>query len=756
MTNQKPELCYAGRHQLVFLRCGGAMATDAITAIRFGLFEVDLVRGTLARQGLKLRIQEQPFRVLELLLRKNGEIVSREELRQSLWPEGTHVNFDGSLNAALKKLRAALQDDAENPRFIETVPRQGYRFVAPVHIIAESQTNALLGPNGGMEDAETPVEVRLRLNPNFPDSLGVGEAGWNKQRVERTQQWFDFLLLAAGILFGSWLLFFIVYPVPRPSVQRMNRITNDGRIDEWGGIVSDGTRIFFLERDAGHWNLMQTSVEGGNAEKLTAPFQNTRLFAISPDHSQFLVGQFTRRDEEMPLWLWPVQGGEPRRLGQTTGHDPAWSPDAMQIVFVRGHDLYSVRRDGTQLRKLLHVEGDPHTPAWSPDSRNIRFTVDVSEYGTQAIWETTAEGNNPHAILAAGNTPSRQSSGTWTADGKYFLFSGCDQYDCNLWAMRDVWSWFRRSHHTPVPLASGPDALKVATPSQTGSRVFAFNFRSRRELEKLDPRTMRTTTLSLDTHTEEASVSSDGEMVVYSDRPEGSLWRSRTDGSQRLRLTSPPLSGLAPRWSPKGEQILFTGVRTGQARQIYIVASDGGALRPVLPEGWEGADADWSPDGYRIVVVMRNRKTHPQFGLYTLEPTTGAWKELPDSKELGQPRWSPDGRHIVCIDSSHRNLVMLDVQRGRWLPVASGGFLDKPYWSEDSAYLFFQDQSDDEESVFRVDVATQARERVAGFGEILRGSAAHCFFSGLGRDGSLYVMLERGLTDIYALDLDLP
>jgi len=118
MTNQKPELCYAGRHQLVFLRCGGAMATDAITAIRFGLFEVDLVRGTLARQGLKLRIQEQPFRVLELLLRKNGEIVSREELRQSLWPEGTHVNFDGSLNAALKKLRAALQDDAENPRFI--------------------------------------------------------------------------------------------------------------------------------------------------------------------------------------------------------------------------------------------------------------------------------------------------------------------------------------------------------------------------------------------------------------------------------------------------------------------------------------------------------------------------------------------------------------------------------------------------------------------------------------------------------------
>ena len=729
---------------------------DATTIIRFGLFEVDLARGTLTRQGVRLRIQEQPYRILELLLRQSGEIVTRENLRQTLWPEGTHVNFDGSLNAALKKLRAALQDDAENPRFVETIPRQGYRFVAPVHFINEAPASVVSGQGTGAEEGDKSIEVRLRLNPNFSEDLTTGAIHWDQRRVERTQRWFDFLLLTASIVFGSWLLFFIVYPVPRPSVQRMNRITNDGRIDEWGGIVSDGTRIFFLERDAGHWNLMQTSVEGGNAEKIAAPFANTRLFAVSPDHSQFLIGQFTRRDEEMPLWLWPVQGGEPRRLGAATGHDPAWSPDAMQIVFVRGHDLYSVRRDGTQLRKLLHVNGDPHAPAWSPDSKSIRFTVDVSEYGTQSIWEASAEGNNPHSILAAGNQPSRQSSGTWTADGKYFLFSGCEQYDCNLWAMRDVWSWFRRSHHTPVPLTSGPDALNVATPAQTGSRIFAFSFRSRRELEKLDPRTMRRTTLNLDTHAEEADLSNDGDMVVYSDRPDGSLWRSHADGSQRLRLSSPPLSGVAPRWSPKGEQILFTGVRPGQARQIYIVASDGGALRPVLPEGWEGAQADWSPDGYRLAVVMRNRKTHPQFALYTLEPTTAVWKELPDSKELGQPRWSPDGRYIVCVDSSNHNLVLLDVQRGKWAPVASGGFLDRPYWSADSAYVYFQDQMDDEESVFRVSTATQQVERVAGFADILRGTAAHCFFSGLGRDGTLYLMLERGLTDIYALDLDLP
>jgi Tol biopolymer transport system component/DNA-binding winged helix-turn-helix (wHTH) protein len=729
---------------------------DTTVTIRFGLFEVDPARGTVTRQGIRLKIQDQPLQILELLLQQHGEIVTREQLRQALWPSGTHVNFDGSLNAALKKLRAVLQDDAENPRFIETVPRQGYRFVAPVHVINDAATTVSAGQVASLENADKSIEVRLRLRPEFSQELAAGGAYWDRQRAERTQRWFDLILLTIAILFGSWLLFFIVYPVPRPSVQRMNRITNAGRIEEWGGIVSDGTRIIFLQRDAGHWSLMQTSVEGGNAEKMAAPFENTRLFGISPDHSQFLVGQFTRRDDEMPLWLWPVQGGAPRRLGEATGHDPAWSPDGGQIVFVRGQQLYSIHRDGTQLRQLFHINGDLHTPAWSPDGESIRFTVELGEDGTQSIWQMTADGNGPHSILAGGTQPSRQSSGNWTADGKYFLFSGCEEYDCNLWAMRDAWSWFRRSHHEPFPLTSGPDSLHVAIPSQTGSRIFAFSFRSRRELEKLDPRTMRTSMLSLDTHAEEASVSPDGQMIVYSDRPDGSLWRSRADGSERLRLTSPPLGAMTPRWSPKGEQILFTGMRTGQARQIYILASDGGALRPVLPKGWEGVSADWSPDGYRIAVTMRNLKTHPQYAIFTLEPTTAIWKELPDSNDLNEPRWSPDGRYIAAVDNSNHRLALFDMQKGKWAPIASGRFLDSPHWSLDGAFLYYQDQLDDEESVFRANVATQRVERVLGFGEILRGSAAHCFFSGLDRDGSLHVMLERGLTDIYALDLDLP
>jgi DNA-binding winged helix-turn-helix (wHTH) protein len=103
--------------------------TQSKCSYRFGLFDLDLASRKLLRKGEPVRLQELPFRFLTILLERAGEIVTREELRQSLWPEGTYVEFNGSLNAALKKLRFALGDDAENPIFIETVPKRGYRFI---------------------------------------------------------------------------------------------------------------------------------------------------------------------------------------------------------------------------------------------------------------------------------------------------------------------------------------------------------------------------------------------------------------------------------------------------------------------------------------------------------------------------------------------------------------------------------------------------------------------------------------------------
>jgi DNA-binding winged helix-turn-helix (wHTH) protein/TolB-like protein len=120
---------------------------------RFGLFEVDLASGELLRQGVRVRLQDQPFRVLAILLEHAGEVVAREELRQRLWPADTYVEFDGSLNAALKRLRSALGDSADNPIFIETVPKRGYRFIAPVTSEVDTEVAE------GVENSTTPESL---------------------------------------------------------------------------------------------------------------------------------------------------------------------------------------------------------------------------------------------------------------------------------------------------------------------------------------------------------------------------------------------------------------------------------------------------------------------------------------------------------------------------------------------------------------------------------------------------------------------
>src|SRR5947208_3632091 len=100
--------------------------------MRFGPFDVDFTTSELRKGGTRVRIQEQPLRILQTLIARRGEIVTREELRDRLWPAGTFVDFEGSLNAAVGKLRQSLSDSAERPRYVETVARKGYRFIAPV------------------------------------------------------------------------------------------------------------------------------------------------------------------------------------------------------------------------------------------------------------------------------------------------------------------------------------------------------------------------------------------------------------------------------------------------------------------------------------------------------------------------------------------------------------------------------------------------------------------------------------------------
>jgi cholera toxin transcriptional activator len=141
------------------------MAAERTKVARFGLFEVDLVSGELRKEGARVRLQEQPFRVLAMLLERPGEMITREEMRTRLWPGDTFVDFDHGLNTAVNKLREALGDAAANPRFVQTVARRGYRFIAPVQ---QNGAAPLAGSEGTPHAESAGVAGRSNQDPTVP------------------------------------------------------------------------------------------------------------------------------------------------------------------------------------------------------------------------------------------------------------------------------------------------------------------------------------------------------------------------------------------------------------------------------------------------------------------------------------------------------------------------------------------------------------------------------------------------------------
>jgi DNA-binding winged helix-turn-helix (wHTH) protein len=147
-------------------RWSGVMDAPASSSrrLRTGLFEIDLASGEVYKEGRKVSLQEQPFRVLAVLLERPGEIVTREELQSRLWPADTYVGFDEGKNTAIRKLRVAFGDSVENPRFFQTIPRRGYRFIAPVHEVVDS----LQTENAADSSTSPPQPSSANFKPSIP------------------------------------------------------------------------------------------------------------------------------------------------------------------------------------------------------------------------------------------------------------------------------------------------------------------------------------------------------------------------------------------------------------------------------------------------------------------------------------------------------------------------------------------------------------------------------------------------------------
>jgi DNA-binding winged helix-turn-helix (wHTH) protein/Tol biopolymer transport system component len=717
---------------------------------RFGIFEVDAQREQLRRAGIPIKLRQQSFRILVLLLEHAGDPVTREELRKALWPDDTYVDFDHSLNSALMKLREALGDAADKPLYIETVPKRGYRFIAPL-VAAESA-----------EASDDPPPAR---------PMPLSRLSLHKPMIS--------LCVLAAITATIW---YLRRPLPPPRITDYMQLTNDGRPKRIAG--TDGTDLFVNFIQPGT-NFM-LPVTGGGRKELVIDFpvatrshgSTPYIIAVSTDESRLLVGSDWDDTSGRSIWVVGIHGLTARYL--VKGDDAAWSPDNKTVVYsnLKG-DLYTIPSQGGDSKLLLAASGGStvtdfrHDLCWSPDGTRIRF-VRQGRY-----WEVAADGTNAHELLPDWHAADPRyliSGGQWSPYGRLFLFTAwsgatslipnfAQNLGSEIWAIDERKSDLNRANREPIQLTSGPVSWGTGglAFSRDGTKVYTTGIISRGELVIFDPKSHELNPFLEGISAEFVDFSRDGKQLVYVTYPEGVMWRANRDGTGLIQLTNPPLYPVEPRWSPDGKQIVFSNGSGFEQVAIYTIPSQGGTPKRLLPGGpILQLDSNWSPDGKKIVFTETAgaAMTGAKQANRILELGSGKIFELPHSpRSFFSPRWSPDGRYIAGITTDHRALELIDLEKKQSSTIELGEKVPANWisWSHDSRFIYYLNVDDyvlhtRDPGVYRVSITEGRLEKVvdlngftpAGFGGM---------WLGIDPDDTPILLRNAGMREIYALTL---
>jgi serine/threonine protein kinase/Tol biopolymer transport system component len=551
-------------------------------------------------------------------------------------------------------------------------------------------------------------------------------------------------LVAVGVV-AAILVYLLVPPLPLPRVSGYVQLTHDGFPKTlWG---TDGSRLYLQEQGPGGTiAIAQVSVAGGDVAPIPAPSSGMNLLNVSPNGSDLLVANWHGTTFQGPLWALPILGGSPRRLGDAAGGYGAWSPDEQKLVYTKGNALYLANADGTQSRQLVSLPGSTAWPAWSPDGAEIRLTISEPKTQLDSLWQVSASGAELQQLLPGWHANSGECCGKWTPDGKYFIFQSQGQ----LWARRESGSFLRKVSHAPVELTSGAIAYSDPLPGKSGKKLFAVAGFKRGELDRYDSKTRTFMPYLGGISAEDVAYSKDGQWVAYVAYPDGTLWRSKLDGSDRLQLSFPALYAMLPAWSPDGKQIVFYAFQRGQPARIYLVSAGGTTPSELLPAPGNPQpqyDPVWSPDGNSI--AFGPNAASPASAIQILHLKTHQLSTLPGSVGMFSPRWSPDGRYMAALPDSSLGLTLFDFKTQKWA-VLTHDLAGFPIWSPDGKYLYFF-LTRHNLGVWRIRVPDGTPERVAS----LQGFPLTGYYGrwlGLAPDGSPLLLKNTGTQDIVSMD----
>jgi Tol biopolymer transport system component/DNA-binding winged helix-turn-helix (wHTH) protein len=635
--------------------------------VRFDVFEVDLRACELRKEGRLVKLQEQPFRVLSLLLGRSGEVVTRNELRESLWPADTFVDFDHGLNSAVARLREALRDSADKPRFIETVAKRGYRFISQVDVPLPA----------------IPVAAPL------VDRTWVREHAWTLAWIAGVP------LLVLFCAMGLWALYRKTAEGSLSSIEVVPLVGLRG-FQVTPAFSPDGNQVAFRNGDGAHNTGIYTALVGGEKSLRLSSDPGDCCPAWSPDRRHIAFTRYA--DKTFSIVIVPALGGTEHRV--YIGPAPmagglSWSSNGRFLAFPEA----SASDPPRSWISLLSLADYSTRPLTAPPGGSLDAEAAFSPDGSQvAFVRSTVAGvsNDVYVVPAVGGKARRLTFDhrpiigppAWTVDGSELVFSSTRGGPNSLWRIS-------ASGGVPRPVA-GPigEGGWPSIPAK-GDLLVYEQVVSKFNIWRLDLKDQKhyqappSVLISEKGDKSRPDFSPDGKKIAFESNRLGfwDIWTCATDGSNCDQVTS--LHGTAgrARWSPNGRYIAFE-FHPKERSEIYVVEPPGGPARllPTIP-GADNLSPSWSRDGKWLYFASK-RESEP-FQLWKMPIQGGppikltkhggiSGVESSDGRFLYYSKYELGGIWRMPVEGGEETQVLEEVRGASW-----------PNWALTSEGIYF-------------------------------------------------------------------
>ncbi len=679
--------------------------------VRFGEFEADLLSGEVYKSGVRVKMQEQPFKVLQVLLEHQGELVTREELQSRIWPEESFGDFDHAVNVAIGKLRTALGDSADNPRFVETIPRRGYRFVAAVeNPLAESAPATA----ASVASAEPPSEQKKpERSWLFPGVAAIVAAA---------------ALLAAGVLVGRRTV--------KPHAPEFLRLTVHRGTVFTARFAPDGHNVIYSASwDGGPVEVFATDSNFSGTRSLGLP--NTALLAVSSSGELAVQENPSSRfmlTSRGTLGRVPISGGTPRDIAENIEWAD-WSPDGKRLAVVRDMDGERQQLEYPAGHVLYKTTGWIGHPRVSPKGDQVAFLDHLNSKDDRGMVSVVDLAGNKRVLSTGWES---EEGLAWSPRGDEIWFSATE-----AGLQRRVYAVDLKGHVRLAFRAPGGVTLEDIA---TDGRVLLTSDEQRAGIMGLARGATRERDLSWLDWSMPVDLSPDGNKILFDE--EGEQVGPNYAVALRDMNGSPPVAlgeGMAGALSPDGKW----AVATVDYTQLVLLPTGAGMARRIPRGNIEqyGHPVRWLTDGKRI--------------FFHGHLAGERWRCFIQSVDGGPPiavtpqgetmcRISPDGRWIARKDSATRQLSLYPVEGGAPRPLNGVLPEENLTWSSDSKFLYAYAWKQSPVRVYRVNVETGQRQL---FKEIYPADMTGlCDLTNIlwSADGQAYVYgYTRLLSDLY-------